>query len=114
MRKEAYARRQTTVMAQQYRGSAIDIVYPIESLREIFINNVRLEKPDRMVRHERLRTDSMEAFLGRTSITHIYTGVQEDAFEHLWRHTLLRPRDLMTIGERLAALRPEERSMNTD
>ena len=25
------------------------------------------------------------------------------------RHTLLRPRDLMTIGERLAALRPEER-----
>ena len=46
VRKEAYARLQTTVMAQQYRGSAIDIVYPIESLREIFINNVRLEKPD--------------------------------------------------------------------
>ena len=109
VRKEAYARLQTTVMAQQYRGSAIDIVYPIESLREIFINNVRLEKPNRMVRPERLRTDPMEAFLGRTSITDIYTGVQEDAFEYLWRHTLLRPRDLMTIGERLAALRPEER-----
>ena len=69
VRKEAYARLQTTVMAQQYRGSAIDIVYPIESLREIFINNVRLEKPDRMIRPERLRTDPLEAFLGRTSIT---------------------------------------------
>src|SRR5215475_2909292 len=110
VRKEAYARLQTTVMAQQYRGSAIDIAYSIESLREIFINNVRLEKPDRMVRPERLRTDPMEAFLGRTSITNIYTGVQEGAFEYLWRHTLLRPRDLMTIGERLATLRPQDRS----
>jgi class 3 adenylate cyclase len=110
VRKEAYARLQTTVMAQQYRGSAIDIVYPIESLREIFINNVRLEKPDRMIRPERLRTNPVEAFLGRTSITDIYTGLQEDAFEYLCRHTLLRPRDLMTIGERLATLRPEERA----
>src|SRR5262249_52474392 len=50
-----------------------------------------------------------EAFLGRTTISHIYTGVQEDAFEYVCRHTLLRPRDLMTLGERLAALRPDER-----
>src|SRR5262245_24173674 len=109
VRKEAYARLQTTVMAQQYRGSAIDIVYPIESLREIFVNNVRLEKSDRMVRPERLRADPLESFLGQISITDIYTGVQEDAFEYLARHTLLRPRDLMSIGERLAALRPAER-----
>src|SRR5262245_28258209 len=109
VRKEAYARLQATVMAQQYRGSAIDIVYPIESLREIFVNNVRLEKSDRMVRAERLRADPLESFLGQTSITDIYTGVQEDAFEYLARHTLLRPRDLMSIGERLAALRPAER-----
>src|SRR5215475_12662594 len=109
VRKEAYARLQATVMAQQYRGSAIDIVYPIESLREIFVNNVRLEKSDRMIRPERLRADPFEAFLGRTKITHVYTGVQEDAFEYLARHTLLRPRDLMSIGERLAALRPAER-----
>jgi hypothetical protein len=43
VRKEAYARLQTTVMSQQYRGSAVDIVYPVESLREIFVNNIRLE-----------------------------------------------------------------------
>src|SRR5262249_40126044 len=30
VRKEAYARLQATVMGQQYRGSAVDIVYPIE------------------------------------------------------------------------------------
>ena len=109
VRKEAYARLQTTVMSQQYRGSAIDIVYPVESLREIFVNNIRREKPDRMVRPERFRADPLEAFLGRTEVTHVYTGEAEDAFEYVCRHTLLRPRDLMTIGERLAALRPAER-----
>ncbi|PYN80186.1 MAG: hypothetical protein DMD96_14065 [Candidatus Rokuibacteriota bacterium] len=109
VRKEAYARLQTTVMAQQYRGSAVDIVYPIESLREIFVNNIRLEKADKMVRPERLRADPIEAFLGRTKIAHVYTGEEEDTFDYVCRHTLLRPRDLMTIGERLTALRPEER-----
>src|SRR5499425_1724960 len=109
VRKEAYARLSATVMSQQYRGSAVDIVYPIESLREIFVNNIRLEKSDRMVRPERLRADPIEAFLGRTKITHVYTGEAEDAFDYICRHTLLRPRDLMTIGQRLAALRPEER-----
>src|SRR5438132_1028761 len=57
----------------------------------------------------RLRADPIEAFLGRTTISHVYTGEDEDAFDYVCRHTLLRPRDLMTIGERLAALRPEER-----
>ena len=55
IRKEAYSRLpQTTAMAQQYRGSAVDIVYSTESLREIFVNNVRLVKCDRMARPERL------------------------------------------------------------
>src|SRR5262245_1271742 len=109
VRKEAYARLQATVMGQQYRGSAVDIVYPVESLREIFVNNIRLEKTQRMVNPGRLRDDPIEAFLGRTTVSHIYTGVQEDAFDYVCRHTLLRPRDLMTLGERLAALRPDER-----
>ena len=109
VRKEAYGRLQTSVMSQQYRGSAVDIVYPVESLREIFTNNIRLEKPDHMARPERLRADPVEAFLGRTTITHIYTGVEEDAFDYICRHTLLRPRDLMTLGERLSRLRPDER-----
>jgi len=97
-------------MSQQYRGSAVDISYSLESLREIFVNNVRLLKADRIARPERLRADPLEAFLGRTRVTHTYTREDEDAFEYVCRHTLLRPRDLMTIGERLAALRPEERS----
>ena len=110
VRKEAYARLpERTAMSQQYRGSAVDIVYSTESLREIFVNNIRLMKPDRMVLPGRLRADPLEAFLGRTHVTHTYTREQEDAFDYLCRHTLLRPRDLMTTGDRLAGLRPEER-----
>src|SRR5262252_8726646 len=110
IRKEAYARLpQRTAMAQQYRGSAVDIVYSPESLREIFVNNIRLLKTDRMVLPNRLRSNPLEAFLGRIHVTHTYTREDEDAFDYVCRHTLLRPRDLMTIGERLGALRPEER-----
>ena len=110
IRKEAYARLpQRTAMAQQYRGSAVDIVYSPESLREIFINNILLVKNDRMVLPARVRTNPLEAFLGRTMVVDTYTREEEDAFEYVCRHTLLRPRDLMTIGDRIAALRPDER-----
>lgn len=110
IRKEAYASLpRRTAMAQQYRGSAIDIVYSPESLREIFVNNVRLVKQDRLVRAARLRTNPLEAFFGRTGLTDVYTGEEEDAFEFVCRHTLLRPRDLMTIGERVASLPPDVR-----
>lgn len=110
IRKEAYARLPgRTAMAQQYRGSAIDIVYSPQSLREIFVKNVRLLKTERMVQPDRVKTNPLEAFLGRASVVDTYTREEEDAFEYVCRHTLLRPRDLMTIGERLGALRPDER-----
>jgi len=109
IRKEAFARLQTSVMSQQYQGSAVDIVYSVGSLREIFVNNIRLEKSDRMVQPNRLRDDPVEAFLGRKKILHLPTGEHEDAFGHVCRNTLLRPRDLMTVGERLTVLRPDER-----
>src|SRR6266404_2816318 len=73
VRKEAYSRLpQRTAMAQQYRGSSVDITYTTESLREIFVNNIRLEKSERMVRSER-RMDPIEAFLGRSKVVHTYT-----------------------------------------
>src|SRR5262245_37341258 len=73
IRKEAYERIQESVMSQQYRGSAIDIIYPVESLRDIFVNNIRSEKPDRMILPDRLRREPIEAFLGRTVVAHHYT-----------------------------------------
>jgi class 3 adenylate cyclase len=110
VRKEAYSRlAKTTVMSQQYRGSAVDISYSAEGLREIFVNNVRLVKNDWMVEPDELQSDPIEAFLGRATVMDAFTREEEACFEYILRHTLLRPRDLMTIGEHLAALRPAER-----
>ncbi len=110
VRKEAYARlRQSTAMWLQYRGSAVDVAYSIDALREIFINNIRRESAQRLVRPDRLKANPIEAFLGAARVTHTYTREGEDAFEYLCRHTLLRPRDLMTIGQRLSSVPPAER-----
>ena len=110
VRKEAFAKfTEETSMVQQYRGSAIDISYSKPSLKEIFVNNVRREKERNLCAPGQLRADPIAAFLGRSSVTHSYTGEQEDAFDYVYRHTLQRPRDLMTLGQKLSDLPPEER-----
>ncbi len=110
VRKEAYSRlRRSTAMWLQYRGSAVDIAYSPASLREIFVNNIRQESASRLARSERLKGNPVEAFLGTTHVAHSYTRESEDAFDYVCRHTLLRPRDLMTIGQRLSTLPPGER-----
>jgi hypothetical protein len=110
IRKEAFAKLEdTTSMAQQYRGSTVDIAYSPASLREIFLNNIRRESARNLVHPSRLRTNPLEAFLGTTVVTHGHSGESEDVFEYVCRHTLRRPRDFMTIGRKLSELSPEER-----
>ena len=112
VRKEAFLKfDEMTSMVQQYRGSAIDIQYTPDSLREIFENNIRREKERNLVAPELLRTDPVEAFLGRRTIPNSFTHEQEDVFDYIARHTLLRPRDFMTIGQKLSDLRPTERRL---
>jgi class 3 adenylate cyclase len=111
VRKEAFAKLgPTTAMAQQYRGSVVDIAYSEMGLREIFVNNVRQEREKNLVRRAALGTDPVAAFLGRSEVVHARTGEIEDAYAYIRRHTLDRPRDLMTIGQALSAIAPEERS----
>jgi hypothetical protein len=110
IRKEAFAKfDETTSMAQQYRGSTVDIVYSPTSLREIFINNIRRETPRNLVDPARLKSDPLAAFFGTDAVTHDHTGEREDVFEYVCRHTLRRPRDFMTVGRKLSELSPEER-----
>lgn len=110
VRKEAFERlAETSPMVQQYRGSVIDTSYSESSLRQIFINNVLGERRSNLALPDRRNDDPITAFLGRTTTTHGFTGTVEDAFEYIERHTLLRPRDLMTVGQKLAAVEPAER-----
>src|SRR5690242_2643822 len=110
VRKEAFAKLEdTTSMAQQYRGSTVDIAYSPASLREIFLNNIRRESARNLVQPSRLKVDPLESFFGTTAVTHAPSGEAEDVFEYVCRHTLRRPRDFMTIGRKLSELSPEER-----
>ena len=110
VRKEAFLKfDEMTSMVQQYRGSAIDIHYTIGSLREIFINNIRREKERNLIEPETLRTNPVQAFLGQTTVPNPFTHEEEDMFDYVARHTLRRPRDFMTIGQKLSDLQPQER-----
>jgi class 3 adenylate cyclase len=110
VRREAFARlADFSPMVQQYRGSVVEIVYTESSLKQIFINNILWEKRKNLVHRSSLDSDPIQAFLGRTEVVHGFTGEHEDVFDYIERHTLLRPRDLMTVGQKLAALDPEER-----
>ncbi len=112
VRKEAFAKfSEETSMVQQYRGSAIDISYSKPSLREIFLNNIRQEKEKNLCAPGQLRSDPVAAFVGRSTVTHTYTGEVEDVFDYIYRHTLQRPRDLMTLGQTLSNLSPDERRL---
>ena len=115
VRKEAFNRlAETSPMVQQYRGSAIDASYSEASLKQIFANNVLRERKSNLAEPDQLANDPIAAFLGRTSTTHSFTGTEEDAFAYIERHTLLRPRDLMTVGQKLAAIEPDERANERD
>jgi class 3 adenylate cyclase len=110
VRKEAFLRfDEMTSMVQQYRGSAVDTHYTLDSLREIFVNNIRREKDRNLVRPELVRSRPIEAFVGQAAIVNAFTHESEDPFDYIARHTLHRPRDFMTIGQKLSDLRPAER-----
>jgi len=110
IRKEAFERlAESSPMAQQYRGSAIETSYTESGLRQIFINNILRERKSNLAIPERAGDAPIEAFVGRTTTLHGFTGLDEEVFNYIERHTLRRPRDFMSVGQKLTALEPEER-----
>lgn len=109
VRKEAYVRLSDgNAMGLQYSGSVVDLTYSKSDLREIVHDNIRSEARANLVDPRRLRHDPIAAFTGHATLRNSYTGEEERVFDYLYRHTFQRPRDLMTIGGRLATL-PRER-----
>ena len=114
IRKEAFEKLgETNPMVQQLRGSTVDMSYSRQSLREIFETNIRRERPRHLVDKSVLRTEPFAALLGFTQVRHTYTGEDEEIFNYIYRHTLGRPRDLMTIGGRLSRIPPAQRDPHT-
>ena len=117
IRKEAYEKLRrgnyADELIQQYDGSTLDIRYDLEDLKEMFIKNIQSESEDNVIKPEYLKTDPIYAFLGLEKNEIINTWVdnkKEDVFKYIYRHTLKRPRDLMTFGGALASIKPDRRT----
>ncbi len=114
VRKEAFDRFSGgTSMVQQYAGSAVDLTYSYQSLRDIFEKNILKEKTRNLADRSQLKENATAALTGLETLTHGYTGEEEETFDYLCRHTLRRPRDFMTLGQRLSGIRPSERNERT-
>ena len=113
IRKEAFEKllheKQT---ALQFEGSSIRIEYDFEDLKQIFIRNL-IEEPEENKIQISGRT-IFEKFFGEKNchIWHPHVGEPEYIWDYILRHTLLRPRDLMTIGARLSSIHPDRRDIS--
>ena len=111
VRSEAFARLlHRNEMSQQLEGSTVRIEYLPEELREIFARNLAAEPDTNCVNPK--SAEPFERFFGTSTLLIVHPRVSEP--EHIWgyiqRHTLGRPRDLMTIGSALSNLPPRLRS----
>ena len=111
VRSEAFAQLlHHSQIRQQLEGSSVRIEYQPEELREIFVRNLAAE-PDSNCAMPKSH-DPFERFFGKDNmlIVHPRVNEPEKIWDYILRHTLGRPRDLMSIGARISKLRPTLRS----
>jgi 2-polyprenyl-3-methyl-5-hydroxy-6-metoxy-1,4-benzoquinol methylase len=112
VRKEAFQKMRTIgSLGSQIRGEALDIAYTANQLKEIFIKNIQIMDKRDLVIPEDNERDPIHAFLGlnNNKIGSIL-GKVEDIFCYIHRHSLKRPRDLMTIGRSITQIDVIERT----
>jgi hypothetical protein len=111
IRTEAFSARQAAIPdLANVRAHMVTIKFDYDDLRHIFVENINQESQDRLV--EPHSPDPFRRFVGAgaVAIRHLYTGKLEHIFDYIHRHTFGRPRDYMTIGREISALRRERRT----
>jgi len=98
-----------SAVSQQLEGSAVRLQYETEDLRTIFSRNLSAEPNENCVAPK--EPDPFDRFFGPDSrvMTHPHVNEKEDLWRYILRHTLGRPRDLMTVGAKLSRLAPTSR-----
>lgn len=110
IRKEAFQQLlDVDPRAQQFEGSAVKIQYDSRDLQNIFTRNLCLEPDTNLV--ERESESAFDRFFGSQNrmIWHAHVGEPEPIWDYILRHTLFRPRDLMSMGYALSQIPPENR-----
>lgn len=111
IRTEAFSARQSVIPdLANVRSHIVSIKFDYEDLKHIFEENIKQESDERLV--EPNASDLFTRFVGREAvrIRHLYTGKPEHIFDYIYRHTLGRPRDFMTIGREISSLRRDRRT----
>lgn len=98
-----------TYFGQQLRSKSLIISYTDDDLLEIIHKNIA-HSDDQDLADPRAK-DAVTAFFGPLErVTHPVTGEEEEVLGFWLRHTLGRPRDVVSIGKALASIPPAGRS----
>src|SRR5262245_24796714 len=98
-----------TYFGQQLRSKSLIISYTDSDLLEIIHKNIAHSDAEDLA--DPRSKDPVAAFFGPlTRVTHPVTGDEEEVLGFWLRHTLGRPRDVVSIGKALASIAPASRS----
>lgn len=93
----------------QLKGKSIEIKYTEADIEAIISKNIKSEQKKNLV--SPAAALSIDKFVGKnTQIVHPKTGDEEDFLSFWIRHTLNRPRDVISIGREISLLQPSERT----
>jgi hypothetical protein len=98
-----------THFGQQLRSKSLIVSYTDSDLLEIIHKNIVHSDSEDLV--DPRGNDPVSAFFGPLSrVTHPITGDEEEVLDFWLRHTLGRPRDVVSIGKAIASIPPVSRS----
>jgi hypothetical protein len=98
-----------TYFGQQLRSKSIMVSYSHSDLLEIIHKNIAHSDAEDLANPR--STDPVAAFFGPLArVTHPTTGDEEEVLEFWLRHTLGRPRDVVSIGKAIAGIPPANRT----
>ena len=98
-----------TYFGQQLRSKSLIVSYTDSDLLEIVHKNIAHSDAEDLA--DPRSNDPVSAFFGPLSrVTHPTTGDEEEVLGFWLRHTLGRPRDVVSIGKAIASIPPANRS----
>jgi hypothetical protein len=98
-----------TYFGQQLRSKSLIVSYTDSDLLEIIHKNIAHSDSEDLV--DPRANEPVPAFFGPLSrVTHPITGDEEEVLAFWLRHTLGRPRDVVSIGKAIASIPPVGRS----
>ena len=98
-----------TYFGQQLRSKSLIVSYTDNDLLEIIHKNITHSDAEDLA--DPRSNDPVSAFFGPLSrVTHPTTGDEEEVLGFWLRHTLGRPRDVVSIGKAIASIPPANRS----